>query len=416
MADETVVNELAGWVLELTIVKNTWQEIEEYAVGICLDIHGRVSDASNPAPTNFAELMADLPANEDGKSAGQELEEIRWATMMDYERDLIKANADLDFAGKIMQRLFKDVLKYEMTADDWNVHHARLNFLHLKKNVLKNRSLAKILKKERRNEKLIAQKETELKTILGLVANDRLPSDWATKIVKKSDLDTANAQITTLTADRDNEKNRADNLQTWKDSHNCSAPNCSHTDYDTIKQERDQLKTDKESHNCDCASKVKAKESQIISKIITDLGLATDQAKENVLEAVITEIKTKLTPPADNSDKNRISELEAEVVNLKKPAPEVVAKMTEFSRELDIANTEYQEKLSQADNYQQLVSIQSAAFKEKLTSEVASKNSAERLNYGLGALSIGSLLILFWMLVKGTDFLPGTADKEKKRT
>ena len=90
--------------------------------------------------------------------------------------------------------------------------------------------------------------------------------------------------------------------------------------------------------------------------------------------------------------------------------------MTEFSRELDIANTEYQEKLSQADNYQQLVSIQSAAFKEKLTSEVASKNSAERLNYGLGALSIGSLLILFWMLVKGTDFLPGTADKEKKRT
>ena len=84
---------------------------------------------------------------------------------------------------------------------------------------------------------------------MGLVANDRLPSDWATKIVKKSDLDTANAQITTLTADRDNEKNRADNLQTWKDSHNCSAPNCSHTDYDTIKQERDQLKTDKESHN-----------------------------------------------------------------------------------------------------------------------------------------------------------------------
>ena len=69
--------------------------------------------------------------------------------------------------------------------------------------------------------------------------------------------------------------------------------------------------------------------------------------------------------------------------------------MTEFSQELNIANTEYQKKLSQAQDYQQLVSIQSEAFKEKLTSEIANKNSAERLNIGLGALSIGSLLLLF---------------------
>ena len=422
MADETVVNELAGWVLELSALKHTWQEIEDFAVGICLNIYGRTSDIdinNNPVPTSFAELMAGLPLNHDNLLTVQgEYEQIRHQTFLNYEADLIEVKEDLirtrkeaDFAQKLLERLLKDVLKYKPTIDDRNDNDARLWFLHLKKNVLKNRSLGKILKELKKNGKKVRRNEKWVRKTLSLGVNDKLPNDWTTKLVKKSDLDTANSQITALTTDRDNQKNRADTLQTWKDSHNCSAPSCSHTDYDTIKQERDQLKTDKESHNCDCDSKVRAKETQIISKIITDLGLSTERERENILEAVIAEIKTKLTPPANNTDKNRISELEAEVISLRKPAPEVVAKMTEFSQELNIANTEYQKKLSQAQDYQQLVSIQSEAFKEKLTSEIANKNSAERLNMGLGALSIGSLLLLFWMIVKKTDFLP---EKEKK--
>ncbi len=60
-------------------------------------------------------------------------------------------------------------------------------------------------------------------------------------------------------------------------------PTCPHTDYDTIKSERDNLKTENtqlKEHQCDCASKIAAKETEIITKIITDLSLSTERERE----------------------------------------------------------------------------------------------------------------------------------------
>ncbi|KLL01923.1 MAG: hypothetical protein MRERV_94c005, partial [Mycoplasmataceae bacterium RV_VA103A] len=49
------------------------------------------------------------------------------------------------------------------------------------------------------------------------------------------------------------EKNRADNLQVWKDNHHCSGCHvAAHANYDTIKQERDNYKLELDNHVCFC--------------------------------------------------------------------------------------------------------------------------------------------------------------------
>ena len=50
----------------------------------------------------------------------------------------------------------------------------------------------------------------------------------------------------------------------------------------------------------------------------------------------------------------------------------------------------------------------------KLNSEVQEKNHAQTLNYVLGAISLGSLLILAWILIKRTNFIPEIGKKEKE--
>lgn len=252
------------------------------------------------------------------------------------------------------------------------------------------------------------------------------------------DLFAANATITTLTTERDNYKTNSDEYDrihtklsgkvsdSELDTLLNSSPQCSHTDYDTIKTERDQLKTDKENHNCDCDSKVKAKESEIITKIITDLGLATERERENVLEAIITEIKTKITPPADNSKElsekqSKITELESQIKTLKSPkslkdlaiSSEIKSEVIKISQGLGLTSQACA-KLEKATSYQELSTLQKEAFQEKLTSEANDKKSAERLNYGLGALCIGSLLILAYMIIKTTS-LPTMGEKKLKK-
>jgi len=180
-------------------------------------------------------------------------------------------------------------------------------------------------------------------------------------------------------------------------------PTCPHTDYDTIKSERDTLQaenTQLKEHECDCESKVAEKEQQIITKIITDLSLSTERERENLLEAVITEIKGKLTPPTDNgkelaAKQSKISELEIQISKLKtgKPQNEVVEKITEFSKQLNLSESQISE-LKQANSYQALFAAQSKMVESKLNSEVQEKNHAQTLNYVLGAISLGSLLIL----------------------
>ncbi|CAG8685960.1 9917_t:CDS:2, partial [Ambispora gerdemannii] len=68
-----------------------------------------------------------------------------------------------------------------------------------------------------------------------------------------------------------------------------AVPTCSHTDYDTIKQAlaAEQAKTKKQKETCDLEKKAaqEQKEKEIINKIITDLSLATERERENVLEA-----------------------------------------------------------------------------------------------------------------------------------
>jgi len=57
-------------------------------------------------------------------------------------------------------------------------------------------------------------------------------------------------------------------------------PSCSHTDYDTIKKERDDLKQQQANYSTEKQQAIQDKEKEIINKIITDLGLATERERE----------------------------------------------------------------------------------------------------------------------------------------
>ena len=123
---------------------------------------------------------------------------------------------------------------------------------------------------------------------------------------------------------------------------------------------------------------------------------------------MITEIKAKLTPPTDTTDKdNKITELQEQINNLQAPktlkdlpiSKGVKEEVIKISQELGLT-AQSCAKLEKATSYQELSSLQKQAFQERLDKEISSKNSANYLNWALGALTLGSLLVLAWMIMK----------------
>ena len=206
-----------------------------------------------------------------------------------------------------------------------------------------------------------------------------------------------------------------------------SSPSCSHSDYDTIKQaladEKEKLTKKEESWELEKQAAQAEKEKEIINKIITDLGLTTERERERTLEAVITEIKAKITPPTDTTDKDKkITELQEQITNLKAPktlkdlpiSKGVKEEVIKISQELGLT-AQSCAKLEKATSYQELSSWQKQAFQEKLDSETSEKDSATSLNWVLGVLTLGSLVALAWMVMKqNKGILPGSDKKEKK--
>jgi len=170
------------------------------------------------------------------------------------------------------------------------------------------------------------------------------------------------------------------------------APKCSHTDYDTIKQAlaKEKEKLTKKEASCELEKKqaLAEKEKEIIEKIITDLKLSTEREREDVLEAVITEIKAKITPPTDTTDKdNKITELQEQINNLQTPknlkdlpiSKGIKEEVIKISQELGLT-AQSCAKLEKATSYQELSSLQKQAFQEKLNSEIRERDAAISLN------------------------------------
>lgn len=247
-------------------------------------------------------------------------------------------------------------------------------------------------------------------------------------------------------------------LQTLLDA----TPTCSHSDYDTLKSERDSLKTENtqlKEHKCDCDSKVVEKEKKIINKIIADLSLSTEREGENVLEAVITEIKTKITPPSDNTQlkdlQTQLKSKEEEIKELKKgnqsqlDLEKLVEQRQAENQALTTAKNELESQLNQEQKEQlaqvlnksgevrekvykeeiiksietsltkqgidskkfrqeisaltSLNDIQQLSSKysnQKLSELKSSERTAYALNIGLGILSLASLIALGYLLIK----------------
>jgi hypothetical protein len=132
---------------------------------------------------------------------------------------------------------------------------------------------------------------------------------------------------------------------------------------------------------------------------------------------VIAEIKTKITPPTDNSKEKelsekqtKITELEAEIANLQSSqslqdasiSNQAKDEIVKISQELNLTSA-HQAKLEKASSYQELNTLQREAFQEKLNDEISGKKTANYLNWVLGALTLSSLLVLAYMLRKRTN-------------
>ena len=136
---------------------------------------------------------------------------------------------------------------------------------------------------------------------------------------------------------------------------------------------------------------------------------------------MITEIKAKLTPPTDTTDKDKkITELQEQINNLQAPktlkdlpiSQGVKEEVIKISQELGLT-AQSCAKLEKATSYQELSSLQKQALQERLDKETADKNSANYLNWALGILTLGSLLVLAWMIMKQNKGILPESDKEE---
>jgi len=183
---------------------------------------------------------------------------------------------------------------------------------------------------------------------------------------------------------------------------NTPPPQCSHTDYDTIKSERDTLKTEN--------AELKDKEKTILEKLITDCNLGID--KNSTLDQVITKIKG-LSPTSPTENSAKITELEQQKSQLEtqlkdketkitelqsqKPTEEIKSEIIESSKKLGLFSSEFQQKLSKVNSYQELAQLQQEAFKEKLLEK---ESSLQRIESNTKQLKIG-LVFLVIVLVSG---------------
>ena len=176
---------------------------------------------------------------------------------------------------------------------------------------------------------------------------------------------------------------------------NTPPPQCSHTDYDILKTENAELKD---------------KEKAILEKLITDCNLGID--KNSTLDQVITKIKGfSPTSPTENSAKiteleqqksqleTQLAEKEKTITELQsqKPTEEIKSEIIESSKQLGLFSSEFQQKLSKVNSYQELAQLQQEAFKEKLLEK---ESSLQRIESNTKQLKIG-LVFLVIVLVSG---------------
>jgi Leucine-rich repeat (LRR) protein len=200
------------------------------------------------------------------------------------------------------------------------------------------------------------------------------------------------------------------------------------------------------------------REKEIVERFIRELDLATQKEQEQALDLIISEIKQKITPPTNDNEealKNKLREKEEQIQELKKgnqtqlDLEKLVVQREKENTELNQIKSELESQLNanQKALVQNLIQksnqVQEEVLKEEMIKEVekildkngidsesfrkelmantsllgVGKSSAEfsskkinqldtrlksavRLNIGLGVLSLGSLLILTYVLVK----------------
>jgi hypothetical protein len=128
-----------------------------------LDIWQRVCVASSTLPpTDFNDLLANLPFRDDGVPPNQVYVQNVKEMISNYEEDLERKNEEIRGLGLIFEsteKLFKNVLRYQVHPSDvesLKKNDVRRTWQNLKK-LLGGRGIKKIIQQEERREKLLNQ-------------------------------------------------------------------------------------------------------------------------------------------------------------------------------------------------------------------------------------------------------------------
>lgn len=478
-------NDNLVWTNKL-LAKSNWNEVEEYAVGICQDIYAKQTQNNSAFPVliggnpDVVDLLNHLQLVLPGSSLYGLLKKVEVVEQVLRDKvgvDISNNNGATDNDGNpildadgnritewenfVNQKTFngaatlndipaeKDLLiliyqndLYEQIIDDTNglpdLIERGHNIADVYGHYWHHKVNANRLQQYADNENELDNFVIEIKNILGLGITDILPNDWENQLVKKTDLDTAQATIATLTTERNNYKTKADEydrIHTKLEGKVSDAeldtlintpPQCSHTDYDAIKSERDTLKTEQDTLK---SENTQLKENQ--QQLISELGLAENSDFQSVLAKVkelmkspdssekdqqitqLTQTNTQLKQ-AKSQLETQLTEKETKITELQaqKPTEEVKSQIIESSKQLGLFSSEFQQKLNQAKNYQEVVKIQEEEFSYRLNKEISDKKSANSLNIVLGVIALGSLVILGWVLFKNAG-LPEVEKKEK---
>lgn len=367
------------WENELDDERN-WRDINRYAVSVCEDIYNKATANVNAPPMDFSALDVDFP-----------VDLVRDNPVIDTPQPFVVIFWDKFFQWENSSKfadLLIDVLDYTPTVDDRDEDDPWQDL----KTLLGGLTLEQLIED-------VDDFTLKIGNLLG--TTPFLPADWETKLVSKTDLDTANAEIAALntnitnlnhdkttltiekaglTTERDNYKLKADEYDriyaklSGKVSDaeldallNPSPPPCSHTDYDAIKNERNTLKTE--------TNTLRQNQDEIIAGL--ELG------QNSTLDQILAKIK------------QLSAEVEEPTYSVKK---DLLARIEKLSFSGDLT-AKFKNEVESATSYRQLSEIQAEHFKKGLEGKNDTLKRFEDNNGKLKAGLVVSILLALSAIV-----------------
>jgi len=254
---------------------------------------------------------------------------------------------------------------------------------------------------------------SEMRKVLG-ISSGSLPNSWRTDLASKlggknlKDIPTGQtlkSLIDLFGTDKGTLQNQLTQAKAELDKQK---------DYDTIKAERDNLKQQLDAIKSELGLGNDATQKQITDEINNLKGRPTTSCAHTDYDAIKSE-RDRLKTENENKDR-KISELEnANKENMGAITKKALAKSTKVNLAkwgVNVSNNQ-KETIQDSVSAEKVEEVRNKIINDEFNKLKDEKNNSFYLNVGLGALTIGSLLILGWLIMRETN-LPKIEPDHKK--